>query len=103
LGDKGLLQSAVARPLHCHAYADQPDVVEMAMLYTAGIVRNHHFVDGNKRTGFVTGVLFLGLNGLIFMASEEEATQAVFGLAGGSLDEVAYTAWLRVNKRGRDR
>ena len=104
LRDKGLLQSALARPLQYHAYADQPDVIEMAMLYTAGIVRNHPFVDGNKRTGFVAGVLFLELNGFVFMAREEDATQAVFGLAGGSLDEAAYTAWLRVNsKRGRNR
>ena len=104
LRDKGLLQSAVARPLHCHAYADKPDVIEMAMLYTAGIIRNHPFVDSNKRTGFVTGVLFLELNGFIFRASEEDATQAVFGLAGGSLDEVAYTAWLSVNSKcGRGR
>ena len=61
----------------------------MAALYTAGIVRNHPFVDGNKRAGFVAGVLFLELNGFSFMASEEDATQAVFGLAGGTLDEAA--------------
>ncbi len=104
LRDQGLLQSALARPLQYHACADQPDVIEMAMLYTAGIVRNHPFVDGNKRTGFVAGVLFLELNRFVFMASEEDATQAVLGLAGGSLDEAAYTAWLRANsKRGRHR
>ena len=104
LRDEGLLQSALARPLQYHAYASRPGVIEMAMLYTAGIVRNHPFVDGNKRTGFVTGVLFFELNGFSFMASEEDATQAVFGLAGGSLDEAAYTAWLRANsKRGRKR
>ncbi len=104
LRDKGLLQSALARPLQYHVYADRPDVIEMAALYTAGIVRNHPFVDGNKRTGFVTGVLFLELNGFIFMASEEDATQAVLGLAGGTLDEAAYTAWLRASsKRARSR
>jgi death-on-curing protein len=104
LRDEGLLQSALARPLQYHAYADKPDVIEMAMLYTAGIIRNHPFVDSNKRTGFVAGVLFLELNGFIFRASEEDATQAVFGLAGGSLDEAAYTAWLSVNSKcGRGR
>ena len=69
------------------------------MLYTAGIVRNHPFIDGNKRTGFVTGVLFLELNGFIFTASEEDATQAVLGLAEGSLDEAEYTVWLRANSK----
>ena len=73
----------------------------MAALYTAGIVRNHPFLDGNKRTGFVTGIVFLELNGFKFKASEEDATQAVLGLAGGALDERAYLAWLRENsKRG---
>lgn len=98
-GGKGLrspelLQSALARPRHHHAYASSPDIVEMATLYTAGIVRNHPFIDGNKRTGFVVGVLFLELNGFHFKASEEDATQAIMGLAGSTLDEAAYTAFL---------
>ena len=104
LRDAGLLQSALARPRQHHAYADRPDMIEMAALYTAGIVRNHPFVDGNKRAGFVVGVLFLELNEFSFIASEEHATQAVLGLAAGTLDEAAYTAWLRANsKRGRSR
>lgn len=95
--DQGLLESALARPRQHYTYANSPDVVEMAALYTAGIVRNHPFIDGNKRTGFVVGVLFLELNGFDFKASEEDATQAVFGLAAGSLDESGYVAWLREN------
>jgi death-on-curing protein len=76
----------------------------MAALYTAGIVRNHPFIDGNKRAGFVVGVLFLELNGFSFIASEEDATQAVLSLAAGSLDESSYTAWLRTHsKRRRNR
>jgi death-on-curing protein len=70
---------------------------EMAAAYTSGIVRNHPFVDGNKRTGFVVGILFLELNGYRFAASEQEAAQAVLGLASGDLDEVGYTAFLRAN------
>jgi len=99
LRDEGLLQSALARPLQHHAYADCPDVVEMAALYTTGLVRNHPFVDGNKRAGFVVGILFLELNGFRFIASEEDATQAVLSLASGTLDEAAYTAWLRANSK----
>ena len=104
LRDEGLLQSALARPRQHHAYAARPDMIEMAALYTAGIVRNHPFVDGNKRVGFVVGVLFLELNGFRFIASEEDAAQAVLDLAARTLDQEAFTAWLRANsKRGRSR
>jgi death-on-curing protein len=97
--DRGLLESALARPRQHHAYADNRDNAEMAALYTAGVVRNHPFVDGNKRTGFLIGVLFLELNGFDFNASEEDATQAVTSLAAGTLDEAGYLARLRENIR----
>jgi len=103
LRDRGLLQSALARPRQHHAYANTSDVVEMAALYTAGIVRNHPFVDGNKRTGFVLGVLFLELHGFDFKASEADATQAVMALAAGTIDEAGYIAWLRENAKRRRR
>ena len=101
LRDLGLLQSALARPRQHHAYANTAGIVELASLYTAGIVRNHPFVDGNKRTGFVVGVLFLELHSLEFVASEEDATQAVLDLASGKIDETVYTSWLRPNSRPR--
>ena len=101
VSDMSLLQSALARPRHPHSHANRADVVEMAALYTAGIVRNHPFVDGNKRTGFVIGVLFLELRGFDFNASEEDATQAVMALAAATLDETGYSAWLRKNVKGR--
>jgi death-on-curing protein len=103
LRDRGLLESALARPRQHYAYAGESDVVEMAALYTAAIVRNHPFVDGNKRTGFVIVVLFLELHGFDFKASEEDATQAVMALAAGTLDEGGYTAWLRENARNKRR
>jgi death-on-curing protein len=104
LRDLGLLQSAIARPSQHYAYTSSPDIIEMSALYTAGIVRNHPFVDGNKRTGFVVGILFLELNSFNFRATEEDATQAVMALAAGTLNESGYTAWLRENtKRNRGR
>jgi death-on-curing protein len=105
LRDSGLLESALARPRQHYAYADSPSILEMAGLYTAGIVRNHPFVDGNKRTGFVVGVLFLEINGFDFRASEADATQAVMGLAAGTLDEAGYLTRLRENtvrRRGKE-
>jgi death-on-curing protein len=75
----------------------------MAALYTAGVVRNHPFVDGNKRTGFVVGVLFLELNRFTFHASEEDATRAVLDLAAGKIGEAAYAEWLRTNVKQKPR
>jgi death-on-curing protein len=103
LRDQGLLESALARPRQHCSYAGISDIVALAALYTADIVRNHPFVDGNKRTGFVIGVLFLELHGFDFKASEEDATQAVMGLATGTLDESAYGTWLRANAKRRAR
>jgi death-on-curing protein len=97
LRDDGLLKSALARPMQLLAYGEAPDIIDMATAYTAGIVRNHPFVDGNKRLGFVVGILFLELNGCRFTASEEDAAQAVLGLAAGNLDESGYAAFLRAN------
>ena len=97
--DSALLQSALARPQQIHAYADAPDRFDLAAAYTAGIVHNHPFIDGNKRTGFVVGILFLELNGYRFTASEADAAQAVLELAAGTLDEAGYTNFLRANSQ----
>ena len=95
--DKTLLSSALVRPRQHLAYSRQADIIRMAAAYTAGIVGNHPFVDGNKRTGFVIGVLFLELNGYRFIAREEDAAQAVLSLAAGTLDEEGYSLFLRSN------
>jgi death on curing protein len=97
LRDDNLLKSALARPLQHHAYGKSPNIIKLAAIYTGGGVRNHPFVDGNKRTGFVIGILFLELNGYRFGASEEAAAQAVLDLAAGKLDERGYAAFLRAN------
>jgi death-on-curing protein len=98
LRDEALLQSALGRPLNHFAY-ESTDVVELASKYTAGIVQNHPFVDGNKRTGFVVGVLFLELNGYRFIASEAAAAQAVIELAAGGMDERGFCEFLRANSK----
>jgi death on curing protein len=67
----------------------------------AGVVRNRPFVDGNKRTGFVLGVMFFELNGLGFVAKEEDATQAVRSLAAGTLDETGFQNWVRASIAGK--
>ncbi len=97
LRDNSLLKSALARPQQIFAYADDPDMIDLAAAYIAGIVRNHPFIDGNKRTGFVAGALFLELNGFRFTASEENAAQAIMNQAAGTLDEAGLIAFLREN------
>lgn len=97
LRDQALLQSALARPRQHLAYATAPDIVHLAAVYTAALVRNHAFLDGNKRIGFVAGILFLELNGYRFHASEQAAAQAVIDLAAGHLDEHGYSAFLQAN------
>ena len=94
LRDLALLESALARPRQLLAYAETSTLVELAAAYTFGLVRDHPFIDGNKRTGFIVGVLFLELNGREFTATEEEAAQAVLALASGSADEADYAAFL---------
>ena len=99
LRDAALLKSALACPLQHHAYRPEVDIVELGALYTASVVSNHPFVDGNKRTGFVVGILFLELNGYRFSASEETAAQAVIDLAAGKLNEAQHAAFLRASSK----
>lgn len=98
LRDAGLLDSALARPQHLFAYG-RPDRFELAAAYAFGLVRNHPFLDGNKRVGFTTAVLFLELNGGRFAAAEAEATLQTLALAARELDEAGYAAWLRSNSQ----
>ena len=96
LRDPDLLESELAHPQQRHAYGD-PDVFNLAASYTAAIIANHPFVDGNKRTGFVVGVLFLELNGPTLTALEADTTRAVLNLAAGEIDEDVFASWLRAN------
>ena len=84
--DPALLQGALARPLNHFLYTGA-DIADLAAKYIAGIVQNHPFIDGNKRTGFVVGITFLELNGYRFTATEADAAQAVLELAAGTIDE----------------
>ena len=95
--DQALLESALARPRQLLTFAESAGPFAMAAAYTAGIVRNHPFTDGNKRTGFLVGILFLELNGYRFSASEEDAARAVIDLASGALSEAGYIAFLQAH------
>jgi death-on-curing protein len=96
--EDNMLESALAKPRQLHAYG-QPNVYEMAAAYAFGIVKNHPFVDGNKRAGFVAAYTFLGINGFDFTAPEAEAVIFTRGLAAGEITLEQYTLWLQKSSR----
>ena len=93
LRDEGLLESALNRPLHLLHYGT-PSHFDLAAAYAHGIVKNHPFLDGNKRSGLMAATLFLELNGWVFHAPEEEAVLQTMALAAGELDAAGYAVWL---------
>lgn len=92
--DAGALESALARPLNAAAYGE-PDPAALAAAYAFGLVRNHPFVDGNKRTAAVVSVGFLFLNGFGFAAPEAELAVHFEALAAGELSEDEIAEWFR--------
>ena len=96
--DEGLLDSALNRPVNLLAYG-RPGVFDMAASYGFGIVKNHPFIDGNKRTGFLVAILFLELNGFIFHAAEADATVRTLALAASAMTEAKYAAWIKAQTR----
>jgi death-on-curing protein len=94
--DEGLLQSALYRPKNLLAYSESPpDMASLAAAYAYGIVKNHPFVDGNKRTAYVVMRTFLKLNGYDIQASSEEKYQIWLALATGKLSEEELAEWIR--------
>lgn len=96
--DEGLLDSALGKPHSLFAYG-KPTVFDLAASYAFGIVKNHPFIDGNKRAGFVVGLTFLQLNGWRLEASEVDATLRTLALAAGEMSESAYAQWLKANSK----
>lgn len=96
--DEGLLESALARPQNIAAYVDKPPALSrLAAAYASGIVRNHPFVDGNKRTALVVAIAFLERNGITFSASQQEAYVMFYDLAAGNVSEDELAAWFEKN------
>lgn len=94
--DPDMLLSALDRPKNLFHYGE-PDLPDLAASLAAGVVLNHPFVDGNKRTGFMLAAVFLEKNGYSFTASEVSAAQMTLGLASKEVSETEYAAWLRDN------
>ena len=97
--DRGLLASALARPRNLFAYEKVNDLADLAAAYAFGLIRNHAFVDGNKRIAFLAVGIFLNLNGAALNAETADAISAVVALAEGSIGEQEFAAWIRANLR----
>jgi len=96
LHDEGLLEPALSRPLQLFYYGD-PDLFDFAAAYAEGIVKNHSFLDGNKRSGLMAAARFLETNGYMFTAPEEEAVLRTLVLAAGAEDAADFGNWLRAS------
>jgi death on curing protein len=99
--DRGMLESALARPQQRYAYDPDADLPALAAACTYGLARNHPFVDGNKRTAAVVCELFLELNGYRLLAEDPDLYPVSIGLAAGEIVEEELAAWLRSNSRPR--
>jgi death on curing protein len=96
--DRGLLESALARPINKLAYGET-DLSALAAAYGFGIARNHPFVDGNKRTALAAMIVFLGLNRIDLDAPQEAATAIVLTLAAGEIGEDVLARWIAAHSK----
>jgi death-on-curing protein len=96
-GGDALLESALARPKNRLAYEPNSDLAALAAAYLFGLVKNHGYVDGNKRVGFAAAATFLLLNGLRLVASEADAYETVIEVVEGRRTDSDLAVWFRAN------
>jgi death-on-curing protein len=99
--DENLLESALHRPRMRFNYAADADLFDLAAAYLVGLVKNHAFVDGNKRLGLAAALAFLGANGWRIVAPANELLALVLSVATSETDEPAAAAWLRAHAQAR--
>jgi len=95
--DSALLASALERPKNQYAYNPDCTLLELAAAYGFGIARNHPFADGNKRTAFMSGALFLEINGHRLTAPETDVVLVFQALAAGTMKERELALWFTGN------
>ncbi|PIW29329.1 MAG: type II toxin-antitoxin system death-on-curing family toxin [Rhodospirillales bacterium CG15_BIG_FIL_POST_REV_8_21_14_020_66_15] len=99
--DEGLLESALARPLNRFHYEPDAPLFDLAAAYCAGIVCNHPFIDGNKRTGLLAAVVFLHRNGYRLNPDQRNEVAVILALASGQMEDAELAAWLKANSTPR--
>jgi death-on-curing protein len=92
-----LLSSALARPRNRRAYGASATRFDLAAAYGFGIVKNHPFIDGNKRLALAVMYVFLDINGYRLDAPEVKAADMILRLAAGGLSEKDLAGWLKAN------
>lgn len=92
--DEGVVESALARPRNKWSYGER-DIAVLAAAYAFGVVKNHGFFDGNKRTAFLAAYAFLGLNGHDLDTGEPEVVDVMNRVASGRMTEAALAEWIR--------
>jgi death-on-curing protein len=92
--DIGLLESALERPRNLYFYGEGPTIFDLAAAYGTGIVKNHPFLDGNKRTGLLSIRAFLFANGWLFEPAEVDQVTMMVALATGEIDERVLAGWI---------
>ncbi len=92
--DTGLLESALDHPRNLYVYGDGPNLFDIAAAYCMGIVKNHPFIDGNKRTGDLIARAFLFHNGYLFEPDEADEVNMIVALAASEIDEAALAQWI---------
>lgn len=92
--DEGLIESALLRPRH-HAAYGKPDIADLAASYAYGLLRDHAFIDGNKRTAFLVALVFLMDNGHTLSAPHDEALAVMLDTAAGKVTQEMLAAWFR--------
>jgi death on curing protein len=94
--DENLLRSALAKSRNVFCYgAGAADYALCAAAYLTGVVQNHPFIDGNKRTGLVLCGTFIRLNGMRIVAPLSELYSLTMSVATGNVDEEEITDWIR--------
>ena len=92
--DAALLDSALDKPKNLLAYGEKPSLFDLTAALCVGIVKNHPFLDGNKRTGLLVARAFLFLNGQVFEPTEVDEVNMMVGVADGTVDVVMLASWL---------
>ncbi len=96
--DMNMLQSALARPQNLAAYGST-DAAALAAAYAFGVIRNHPFADGNKRTGYMLALVFLLDNGCVFTGTDTESIDTILAVAAGEIGEDELASWFRARAR----